>query len=342
MEGGGANRAAAAAFGLFVLVALGCLALIAADAAVFRRVNAWYLALPQTNYVELVRVDEFRTSLKVGSFRAHMMIMMAQHAFFGALVAWLVCCWWPARGRRPDATPARGGTGLALGLCALAGSAILAYALACFISVPGSAGVCALYAKEGVIDLGHALGFLLAAGLLWLAAWRFARGKRHLPGNGYIALGAALAGAAAFVVGMEEISWGQTYLAWQSPEFFMTYNDQQETNAHNFLNGYLTPIYYAMGATILLGTIAAFVLDDLFGERLPWLRALCPPRALLWVALWFPLGAEIFIFSSTETFETLLTIYALGYGVAILARSAAACRDAVTEDGRPPAIGQTA
>jgi hypothetical protein len=122
----------------------------------------------------------------------------------------------------------------------------------------------------------------------------------------------------------------------------MTYNDQQETNAHNFLNGYLTPIYYAMGATILLGTIAAFVLDDLFGERLPWLRALCPPRALLWVAIWFPLGAEIFIFSSTETFETLLTIYALGYGVAILARSAAACRDAVTEDGRPPAIGQTA
>ena len=337
MRGGGSNRLAAAAFSLFVVAALGCFVLVAAHAPIFRDVDAWYQALPQTNYVELVRVDEFRTSLKVKSFALHMMIMTAQFALFGALVGWLVCRWAPAHARK---CASAGGILIAAGLSALAGSAILAYSLACFVSLPGSAGVCALYAKEGVIDLSHSLGFLLTAGLLWLAAWRYARNHRGSPGAGYRALGAALAGAAAFVVGMEEISWGQTYLAWQSPEFFMAYNDQQETNAHNFLNGYLTPIYYAMGAAILLGTIAAFVLDDLFGRRLSWLRALCPPRALLWVAIWFPLGSEIFIFSSTETFETLMTLYALGYGVTILARSRAA-HDAVTAGTGPrAAIGQ--
>lgn len=337
MRIGGTNRFAAGAFALFVLAALGCLALVAMDAPAFRQVNAWYHDLPQTNYVELVRVDEFRSSLKVGSFAAHMMIMTAQFAVFGALVGWFVCHWQPARHRRTAGRPSLHAIVMGLGLSTLAGSAILAYSLACFVSVPGSASVCALYAKEGVIDLGHTLGFLLAAALLWLAAWRHARSGRGLPDSGPIALGAALAGAAAFIVGMEEISWGQTYLAWQSPEFFMTYNDQQETNAHNFLNGYLTPIYYAMGAAILLGTVAAYVLDDRFGERWPWLRALCPPRALLWVAIWFPLGAEIFIFSSTETFETLMTIYALGYAVAILRRSRAA--GAIPRTLSPPRAG---
>lgn len=334
MRIGGTNRFAAGAFALFVLAALGCLALVAMDAPAFRQVNAWYQALPQTNYVERVRVDEFRSSLKVGSFAAHMMIMTAQFAAFGALVGWFVCRWQPAHGGSSSGAATLVGAGLS----ALAGSAILAYSLACFVSVPGSAGVCALYAKEGVIDLGHALGFLLAAGLLWLAAWRHVCNRQELSDAGSIALGAALAGAAAFVVGMEEISWGQTYLAWQSPDFFMTYNDQQETNAHNFLNGYLTPIYYLMGAAILLGTVAAFVLDDLLGERWPWLRTLCPPRPLLWVAIWFPLGAEIFIFSSTETFETLMTIYALGYAVAILKRSRAAC---ALRSQASPALGRT-
>ncbi len=325
MHAGGTNRFAAGAFTLFVLAALVGLAAVVWRVPAFWAVNAWYYSLPQTHYVELVKIEEFRTDIKVGSFAAHMLIMTAQFAFFGALVGWYACRWQPAHAGRSAGAPSRAAVGLGAGLSALAGSAILAYSLACFVSLPGTAGVCVLYAKEGVIDLGHALGFVLTAGLLWLAAWRHARSRPGSPGAGPIALGAALAGAAAFIVGMEEISWGQTYLAWQSPEFFMTYNDQQETNAHNFLNGYLTPIYYAMGAAILLGTIAAFVLDDLFGERLPWLRALCPPRTLLWVAIWFPLGAEIFIFSSTETFETLMTIYALVYGVAILRRSATAC-----------------
>lgn len=339
MTAGGTHRCVAGAFALLVLLALACFVLVATRAPVFVALDAWYQALPQTNYVELVRVDEFRTSLKVKSFAVHMMILTAQLAVFGALVGWLVCRWAPAHARR---SPSTGGIVVAAGLSALAGSAILAYSLACFASLPGSAGVCALYAKEGIIDLGHSLGFLATAGLLWLAAWRYARGRRDLEGGGCIALGAALAGAAAFVVGMEEISWGQTYLAWQSPEFFMAYNDQHETNAHNFLNGYLTPIYYAMGAAILLGTIAALVLDDLLGERLPWLRALCPPRALLWVAIWFPLGSEIFIFSSTETFETLMTIYALGYGVAILARSPASRRAGAFGHRPPAAIEQAA
>tara|TARA_B100000003_G_scaffold145826_1_gene131076 strand:+ start:247 stop:1038 length:792 start_codon:yes stop_codon:yes gene_type:complete len=34
----------------------------------------------------------------------------------------------------------------------------------------------------------------------------------------------------------EEISWGQHFLNWQTPEFFKIYNNQKETNIHNISN----------------------------------------------------------------------------------------------------------
>ena len=34
----------------------------------------------------------------------------------------------------------------------------------------------------------------------------------------------------------EEISWGQHFLNWQTPEFFKIYNNQNETNIHNISN----------------------------------------------------------------------------------------------------------
>ena len=34
----------------------------------------------------------------------------------------------------------------------------------------------------------------------------------------------------------EEISWGQHYLSWKSPDFFIEHNNQKETNLHNISN----------------------------------------------------------------------------------------------------------
>ena len=34
----------------------------------------------------------------------------------------------------------------------------------------------------------------------------------------------------------EEISWGQHFLFWDTPQFFLNYNNQNETNIHNISN----------------------------------------------------------------------------------------------------------
>ena len=49
----------------------------------------------------------------------------------------------------------------------------------------------------------------------WLAAWL------------------ALAAICCFFVSGEEISWGQTYLHWQTPGYWYHLNNQHETNLHN-------------------------------------------------------------------------------------------------------------
>lgn len=50
---------------------------------------------------------------------------------------------------------------------------------------------------------------------LWLSLWAFA------------------AFAGCFYVAGEEISWGQQFFAWSTPESWMSINDQGETNLHN-------------------------------------------------------------------------------------------------------------
>jgi len=43
----------------------------------------------------------------------------------------------------------------------------------------------------------------------------------------------ALAAVCSLYVAGEEISWGQHFMAWTTPEFWAAVNDQQETNLHN-------------------------------------------------------------------------------------------------------------
>lgn len=60
-----------------------------------------------------------------------------------------------------------------------------------------------------------------------------------------------------FVIGMEEISWGQRILNIESSEFFLENNMQNEMNLHN-LNTHLSETVYYFGALLLLIVIPFF------------------------------------------------------------------------------------
>ncbi|HEX9781095.1 MAG TPA: hypothetical protein VGB20_07780 [bacterium] len=100
--------------------------------------------------------------------------------------------------------------------------------------------------------------------LLWLGGWLAAKGELGILENVQVALLAAVAGMAVWIlrrpgpmpvrwlkrwVGVllvgclyvlgEEISWGQHYLGWTTPEWYERWNYQGETNLHNLHSGWM-------------------------------------------------------------------------------------------------------
>ena len=120
------------------------------------------------------------------------------------------------------------------------------------------------------------LAFLLSAWLLWRAAGSFDGRLQRLVLRAM--------GVACFVIAMEEISWGQMVFNWQSPDWFMGSNSQQETSLHNIkgINSSVD-VAFLIG---LLGLTVGSVLTHLSHRRQParsgaWGDILFPPTYLL-------------------------------------------------------------
>ena len=104
--------------------------------------------------------------------------------------------------------------------------------------------------EGGLFEYGTSLAYILAFIFALPIARYFYQTKHKRLGFFYY----FMAGCFLFV-GLEELSWGQHLLAWQSPEFFEAYNAQQETTIHNlvWVNEYINYGYWILG---LFGGIA--------------------------------------------------------------------------------------
>ncbi|MEZ5823553.1 MAG: hypothetical protein R3C97_02040 [Geminicoccaceae bacterium] len=313
-------------FPLLLVLAASGLAAAILNGPAFRSLSAAYYALDEVGYRTFIHIAEFRSASKVGDFRQHMIVLSFQ------LVMMIPLLWWYLRTGLPRHCQLHGrGIGLRilapLSLFLAGGLVVAGYALSCFLSIGWMQQVCSLYRKEGFIDATHAVGFLAAAGMMLFGAWRYRQAsiledsspflRRQRTKTVLVLAGMA---AVAFFIGMEEVSWGQTYLKWRTPELLMEINKQQETNVHNIFNRYLQPAYYLVGLGVFVGTVTAFAVRDRLGQ-LPIVEATFPPRALIGLAVWFPVASEVFIYASTEVFETLMTSYAVVYGLAVSHRA---------------------
>ena len=84
--------------------------------------------------------------------------------------------------------------------------------------------------EGGFIEYGTSLAFLLAAIFAFPIGKYFFAIEQKLMGYLYYFISAGF-----FFVGMEEISWGQKLLGFESSEFFQTYNSQEEITLHNLV-----------------------------------------------------------------------------------------------------------
>lgn len=126
-------------------------------------------------------------------------------------------------------------------------------------------------------------------------------------------------GACFFIFAFEEISWGQSFLGFNSPEFFEKYNFQQEMNLHNFLNP-IFPLAYVGFNLLLLSLLTCFsqIKKLSFFYELPSVSFVI--RVSNYYSLWIvPLLLSFAsIFPGFEFVEQQWSIFGLCFGVLLL------------------------
>lgn len=113
-----------------------------------------------------------------------------------------------------------------------------------------------IFRKEGILEVITTVFLFIAA---FVSFFFFKKSK--LLWLGILSLLAYL-----FLV-MEEISWGQTYLGWDTPDTYKEYNYQNETNLHNLFNPIMKVIYLQVWLTVLFFLIIGFAKE--FKKMLP-------------------------------------------------------------------------
>lgn len=128
--------------------------------------------------------------------------------------------------------------------------------------------------REGrPLSIKTELVFLIALGLLLRAGWI----GRHLVEPRFLQISPRVAiwgmFGVAFLVVMEEMSWGQHWIGWEAGEVFAA-NEQAETNLHNFATHRFEAVYYTI----------AFMLFVI----LPWAWPRAPYRVLRPLTIFIP------------------------------------------------------
>lgn len=133
-----------------------------------------------------------------------------------------------------------------------------------------------LWTEFGIIENLQVLKLLLCVlfGLILLRS-------SHWPpyAKGWFSLGVC---GVVFVL-LEEISYGQHYIGWISPDFFIKVNNQQETNLHN-ISSWLDqkPRFVLEVGVLTCGVLLPLLQHRLPGAILSRFHCILPPPPLRW------------------------------------------------------------
>ncbi|UCF37141.1 MAG: hypothetical protein JSU96_20525 [Acidobacteriota bacterium] len=127
---------------------------------------------------------------------------------------------------------------------------------------------------------------LLGISALILAMTSFRAVSLNLQYSRLAATFLGLLAAGALLVLMEEISWGQRILGWETPDSWSRVNAQNETNLHNLLNDLFSPLYLMFGLSFVLVTVAS-VIQRTRDLRNPLWQLLLPHPAFFFAAVVF-------------------------------------------------------
>ena len=166
-----------------------------------------------------------------------------------------------------------------------------------------------LFAKEGPLEDATFVLELVAAWLCGLAAFRFRRRAQVLPQT--VPLLYAVCALALFLTGMEEINWGQTLFAFQTPSAWAAVNFQQETSVHNLLDRQTLTVASRILAVAFGVVVLLMVGWSVLAPR-SIIGAIAPQAALGPLAFMTIYGG---LYLHPEATEMLLAVFFLFYSV---------------------------
>lgn len=162
--------------------------------------------------------------------------------------------------------------------------------------------------KEGILEDTEAVLLLAASVIMAIAATRVSR-TQFISSHRKIRIILIITALAFFVLFGEEISWGQRFIGFHSPEFFDEYNYQSEFNLHNFFNPLYDIIYKTAGITFFMVLFLVWFFKRSKPSRISSL--LIPPPSFSFLI--FLMACTTF--GNREIFEILMDILILLYSI---------------------------
>jgi hypothetical protein len=163
-------------------------------------------------------------------------------------------------------------------------------------------------AEDALVETASAALALGVAGVFAVTALRL----RRSPGHRWAPLGIAATFAGVFfLLGMEEISWGQRFLGFGSPEVFEA-NLQGEANLHNFATGEVEAIYYTGSFLFLVVLPLLFRSVPAFAGR-EVVERFVPSRRVMLVSTLVAAYTYDMWLTLTAQFGFFFSVFALGF-----------------------------
>jgi len=137
-----------------------------------------------------------------------------------------------------------------------------------------------LYEEQyGVLEYMQAIAALAGAGVA-LACLRLCKGDK------FLIFWCATAFLSCLYIGLEEISYGQHFFKWGTPEFWAHFNDQNETNLHNTSQWLDQKPRQILTVGVIVGGIIIPLLQKYKPHLLPKrFEIIYPEAALFWPAM---------------------------------------------------------
>lgn len=193
-------------------------------------------------------------------------------------------------------------------------SSLIGLSIAALYTFRGLSNLEYLFQEDGFFENLTAINYFAASLLIVLSIWSIRKLDilRQTGKFKVVIIIFTIIFVSLFVIGMEEISWGQRIIGWETPTSLNRLNYSNETNIHNFFNPYFYNLYRFIGLFFLISLIVGWLLMRRFHPF--FYHIIFPHPSLIVLAYLISLAG---LTNLGELFEELFSLFWLFYAIRV-------------------------